>query len=146
MAKSKRTSLDNMFGNKGKVQPQKKDAVPVSLPENNSPEPIEAAKEDIDVTIPEPEKPSANTENSVNEASSTESNHKDTEKKTTKRSTSDPKKSDIDKLFKKKKEKREQRTIYFKKEVYKFCDGIAKEYGLGLSDVVNRLIESFLEE
>ena len=145
MAKSKRTSLDNMFGNKGKVQPQKKDAAPIPMPVEKT-EPVEPAKEENVPTIPEPENANTDAEESVKDTPSQESKPSEPEKKAPKKTSSEPKKTDIDKLFKKKKEKGEQRTIYFKKDVYEFCDGIAKEYGLGLSDVVNRLIESFLEE
>lgn len=140
MAKTHRNSVENMFAKKGSVQPQKKEIVKEDPEGSKASEEIQA--EPITVEEEPKEKPEEIKEESK-EIPKEEPKEETGEKNEPK--TNKP--SNIDNLFaKKKKERGHQQTIYFKKEVYDFCDDIAERYELGMSDVVNKLILSIMEE
>ena len=127
MAKTRRNSVENIFAKKGDVQPQKKEVV-----EEVVQEPIEE----------KPEEKVAEKKEHVEEVVvvTTEENiDKDEPKENISPS--------IDNIFNKtKRERGKQQTIYFKKEVYDFCNEISEKYEVGISDVVNKLILSIMED
>ena len=131
MAKSRRSSVDNMFAKKGSVQPQKKDTPKEHIDQ-------ESIKQDEkEVSIPENEHKIEDIP--VAETLQTEESTKEkVSKKPTKKATS------IDGLFGKKKENGKSQSVYLKKEVYDFCSGIAEDYQIGMSDVINTLILSIM--
>lgn len=143
MAKSRRNSIENMFAKKGSVQPQKKEVVEESImldPEETIDKVEEIQKEP---TVPE-YKEEVIEENTITQEDTTEEVKKAPPKK---KETNENVSSNIESLFtKKKKEKGKQQSIYFKKDVYDFCNGIAERYELGISDVVNELIASIMED
>lgn len=137
MANIKRTSTDNIFGNKGTVRPrQKTDDKPtevMSISDKFDEQPEEPVKEDkpeaaVSESKSEPEKPAGKT-NAENKPEKTL-----------------PSKSSLDKIFKGKRGNGVQRTLYFKKDVFEYCLSISKQYGINLSEVVNKLIEPYMEE
>lgn len=130
MAKSRRSSVDNMFAKKGSVQPQKKDTPKEPIDQES------IIKQD-EVTIPENEHKIEDIP--VAETSRIEESAKE---KVSKRHTQ--KTSSIDGLFGKKKENGKAQSVYLKKEVYDFCSGIAEDYQIGMSDVINTLILSIM--
>lgn len=141
MANIKRTSTDNIFGNKGTVRPrQKSDDKPtevMSISDKFDEKPEEIVTEDKPETTvsenkAEPEKTVRNTEPEV--------------KPDTKPEKTLPSKSSLDKIFKGKRGNGVQRTVYFKKDVFDYCLSISKQYGINLSEVVNKLIEPYMEE
>ena len=130
MAKSRRSSVENMFSNKGSVQPQKKEA---------SVEKADKTSSSAIMTEPTSEEP-------VPAPTLEEEMSKTPEKKTTKKTSLKSTSPNMDELFKKKKGKGTQRTIYLNKKVNDFCEEICGKYELGISEVINRLIESIIEE
>ena len=137
MANVKRTSTDNIFGNKGTVIPKKKVGdVPVefmSISDKFDEKPQEdVTEEQAEATV---------SENKIEEAKPARKT--EPEKKPEK---SLPSKSSLDKLFKGKRGNGVQRTLYFKKDVFDYCLSISKQYGINLSEVVNKLIEPYMEE
>lgn len=52
--------------------------------------------------------------------------------------------SKIDKIPWKKKENGKAQSVYLKKEVFDFCNSIAEDYNIGISDVINTLILSIM--
>lgn len=150
MAKTRRNSIENMFAKKGSVQPQKKTVVQEEQPV------IEAVEETVEPVVEEAPVEKAE----VKESKKVETVKAETPKEVIdepkkevkkevkeKRETKVSRPASIDNLFgSKKKERGKQQTIYFKKEVYDFCNDIAEQYEIGMSDVVNKLIQSIMEE
>ena len=161
MAKTRRSSIENMFAKKGGVQPQKKETVKEE-PQIQEPKevvakaPVEtedrveveaakktAVKEPEAVEEVKAEEPKEETKEEPKAETKTEPKEKPSEKSEEK--TSRP--VAIDSLFtKKKKEKGHQQTVYLKKEVYDFCMEIVETYEIGMSDVVNKLILSIMND
>lgn len=164
MAKTRRSSIENMFAKKGGVQPQKKETVKEE-PQIQEPEEVvakapvetedrvevEATKKTAVKEVKEPEvveeveaeEPKEETKEEPKAEPKTEPKKKPSEKSEEK--VSRP--AAIDNLFtKKKKERGHQQTVYLKKEVYDFCNEIAETYEIGMSDVVNKLILSIMED
>lgn len=149
MAKTRRSSIDNMFAKKGSVQPQKKEIIKEE-PQVQEPEKIEVKEATeveekiVEEVVEETEIKEPETVEPIKiEEPKTESIKKPAEKKEQK--VNRP--AAIDNLFtKKKRERGHQQTIYLKKEVYDFCNEIAEQYEIGMSDVVNKLILSFMED
>lgn len=133
MAKTRRGSVENMFAKKGNVQPQRKDPV------------IESPKEAAEpVAVNEP---SLQEEIQPEQIQTIDKKPKASERKQPQKTSEHPRTStNMDELFKKKKGRGAQKTVYFNKEVNDFCEGLCKKYNLGISDVVNRLIESIMED
>ena len=127
MAKTRRNSIENMFAKKGSVQPQKKEVVEEAVQE-----PIEE----------KPEEKVAEKKEHVEEVVVV-TNEENIDKDEPKENIS----PSIDNIFNKtKRERGKQQTIYFKKEVYDFCNEISEKYEVGISDVVNKLILSIMED
>ena len=132
MAKIRRSSVDNMFAKKGSVQPQKKDT-----PKEHIDQESIIKQDEKEISIPENEHKIEDIP--VTETSQIEESAKEkVSKKPTKKATS------IDGLFGKKKENGKAQSVYLKKEVYDFCSGIAEDYQIGMSDVINTLILSIM--
>ena len=137
MAKTRRNSIENMFAKKGSVQPQKKEIVKEEV---QIQEPEETKEEAVVVNeIVKTEEPTIEVEEEIIEES---------KEILPKEEVKEPAPSNIDTLFNKQKKKKRghQQTIYFKKDVYDFCNEIAERYEIGMSDVVNKLISSIMEE
>ena len=136
MAKTRRSSVDNMFAKKGSVQPQKKDVSKEEPVEQNHS--IEETKE-----VGTTEKEDVIEEVKVTEEQKVEESIKE---KPVKKQVKKNRSSNIDGLFGKKKQNGKSQSVYLKKEVYDFCNGIAEDYQIGMSDVINKLILSIMEE
>lgn len=164
MAKTRRSSVDNMFAKKGSVQPQKKDTPKEETIELKEPIEQEIKEETQEPEAKEPEAHKAQTD--VSERSVTEETPV-TEKEETpkeievaeepkieqpkkeppvKKKTKSSRPSNIDGLFGKKKENGRTQSVYLKKEVYDFCNDIVQEYGIGMSEVINKLILSIMND
>ncbi len=139
MAKTRRQSTENIFSNKGSVQPQKKTA---PKKEEKPVEPVIETEENSTVSVSE----EAEVKEEVPAKEAVKPTEVTAEPVATKTEAAQTKPSNINNLFSKKKERGKQQTIYFRKDIYDFCENLATEHELGLSEVVNRLLETFLEE
>lgn len=54
--------------------------------------------------------------------------------------------SKIDKIPWKKKENGKAQSVYLKKEVFDFCNSIAEDYNIGISEVINTLILDIMKK
>lgn len=54
--------------------------------------------------------------------------------------------SKIDKISWKKKENGKAQSVYLKKEVFDFCNSIAEDYNIGISEVINTLILDIMKK
>lgn len=145
MAKSRRNSIENMFANKGSIQPQKKESITIeTIPDEPEEKTIDTIDEVKTVTVAQPEEH----KDEDNEAiiSGAESETLDNiEKVEIREKEAIP--ANIENLFnKKKKERGKQQSVYLKKEVYDFCNDIAERYEIGISDVINKLILSIMND
>ena len=124
MAKSRRSSTENIFKqrNEAKVQPQTKEID--SEPEKEEVEEVKQPTEEKSTSAPV--KP-------VKSASS--------KAQSSKASTPDK----VDRLFKdSKKEHGVQRTTYYEKDVYDYVEGISKQYGINFNKVVNQILRDYM--
>ena len=133
MANKRRSSTENIFGNKGSIRPQQKTSAKIS---------------DLEAAFPD-EELDEDAENTESTADAQKQDHPV-------RASSAPSKQqspktaaqnkDLDRLFKPQKGKPAQRSIYFRPDVLAFCDAISKKYNLKLSVVVNKLIENYMND
>lgn len=139
MAKTRRNSVENMFAKKGSVQPQKKDVV------KEEPQ-IQETKDIEKVAVKEAEETLEDI--SPIEFIAEEKKEEIVEEPPKKEDSKEIAPASIDNLFNKQKKKGRGKalSIYFTKEVYDFCSDIAERYELGMSDVVNKLITSIIED
>ena len=133
MGKSRRNSSENMFSNKGSVQAQKKEIVVDDIQISK-----EINREDIEVVTSNENETNTHAEEEIEVFSG-----EVLDKTEIKESVS----LKVDNLFTNtKKERGRQQTIYFQKKVYDYCNGIAEKHEIGISDVVNKLILTIMEE
>lgn len=153
MGNKRRTSVENMFANKGSVQPQKKGLIKEE-PKNDIPEKTKVKEEIIEEETVAEEIIQESISEMIDDKGSeivepikTEQIHEEVKEGEVKNEPKETVPANIDSLFsKKKKERGKQQTVYLKKEVYDFCNDIAEKYELGMSDVINKLILSLMEE
>jgi hypothetical protein len=134
MAKVKRSSTDNIFGNKGTVRPRQKTGADessqevMSISDKFDEVPEEPVEEDISAEV-------QNKEETITQSVSTPKNdNKPSEK------------NNLDKIFKDKKGYGVTKSVYFQKEILDYCNSISKKYGVTFSEVVNKLIETYMSE
>ena len=134
MANTRRSSTENIFGNKGTVRPRQKTSTHDSSQEvmSMSDKFDEAAKEPVKESSPA-ETPKTEEPNSQ-PVSSPKSDNTST------------KKSSLDKIFKDKKGYGTTKSVYFQQDILDYCNSVSKKYGVNFSEVVNKLIEPYLKE
>lgn len=145
MANRRRNSVDNMFAQKGSIEPHSKEKMVMN--DVSKQETIEEPTQEVEETARKTELESEEVGNkSIEEIEIDENvNLKDDLINIEKSDENIP--DSIDQLFNKKKRlKGRAQSVYLKKEVYDFCYDIANKYGLGISDVINNLILSVMKE
>ncbi len=144
MAKSRRNSIENMFANKGSIQPQKKESITIETPDEAQEKTIDTIDEVKTVTVAQPEEhKDEDNEPIISESESETLDNID--KVEIREKETIP--ANIENLFNKKKKVRgKQQSVYLKKEVYDFCNDIAERYEIGISDVINKLILSIMDD
>lgn len=145
MAKSRRNSIENMFANKGSIQPQKKESITIeTIPDEAEEKTIDTIDEVKTVTVAQTEEHKDEDNEPI--ISGSESKTLDNiDKVEIREKEAIP--ANIENLFnKKKKERGKQQSVYLKKEVYDFCNDIAERYEIGISDVINKLILSIMDD
>ena len=134
MANTRRSSTENIFGNKGTVRPRQKTSADDSSQEVMSMNDKfdEAAKEPVKESSPaEPPK----TDESISQPVSSP-----------KSDNGSSKKNSLDKIFKDKKGYGTTKSVYFRQDILDYCNSVSKKYGVNFSEVVNKLIEPYLKE
>lgn len=134
MANTRRTSTDNIFGNKGTVRPRQKVGVLESSQE------VMSINDKFDEVSREPESENVPTEAPIKEDAAVQpvSDLKSGNKSS--------KKTNLDKIFKDKKGNGITKSVYFQQDILDYCNSICKKYGVTFSEVVNKLIEPYMEE
>lgn len=145
MAKSRRNSIENMFANKGSIQPQKKESITIeTIPNEAQEKTIDTIDEVKTVTVAQPEENKDEDNEPIISGSESETLD-NIDKVEIREKENIP--TNIENLFnKKKKERGKQQSVYLKKEVYDFCNDIAERYEIGISDVINKLILSIMDD
>lgn len=124
MAKSRRSSTENMFKarNEVKVQPQTKEAEPVKE---------EIEEKPVEKPVVEEKSSAANEKPAKSSASRSQSRSSNTNKN--------------DALFKdSRKEHGVQRTTYYEKDVYDYIESISKQYDINFNKVVNKILRDYM--
>lgn len=145
MAKSRRNSIENMFANKGSIQPQKKESITIeTIPDEAQEKTIDTIDEVNTVTVAQPKEHKDEDNEAIISGSESETLD-NIDKVEIREKEAIP--ANIENLFnKKKKERGKQQSVYLKKEVYDFCNDIAERYEIGISDVINKLILSIMND
>lgn len=134
MANTKRTSTDNIFGNKGTVRPRQKTGAlessqeVMSINDKFDEVPKESEKEIVTAESPKKEESPAQPVSSA------------------KSSSSSSKKNNLDTIFKGKKGYGVSKCVYFQQDILDYCNSVCKKYGVTFSEVVNKLIEPYMKE
>ena len=134
MANTKRTSTDNIFGNKGTVRPRQKTGV------------LESSKEVMSINDKFDEAPDEPDEVIISaEPPQKEESIPRTDTSTKNSNTSSPK-NNLDTLFKGRKENGVTKSVYFRQDILDYCNAVCKKYGVTFSEVVKKLIEPYMKE
>lgn len=134
MAKVRRTSTDNIFGNKGSVRPRQKSGDKESSQEVMSINDtfVEAPEEPAEATVP----------------AENQENYETAAQPAKEQKTSDTPNSmnNLDTLFKRKKGYGKTKSVYFQQDVLDYCNSVSKKYGVTFSEVINKFIRTYMEE
>ena len=134
MANTKRSSTDNIFGNKGTVRPRQKTGVLESSQE------VMSINDKFDEAPAEPEKATVPAETPKKEEPAAQS------ALSSKNSNTSSKKSNLDTMFKRKNGNGVTKCVYFRQDILDYCNSVSKKYGVTFSEVVNKFIESYMVE